>query len=55
MKHIKDLVIKSTIAKIRAYEVLEREAIEQGKQEEAKGLRVMIEQWRLILEDLLKD
>lgn len=53
MKHLSELLIKSAIAKIRAYEAQLREAQKLGNQPEADKLQMMIDHWRKILEDLL--
>ncbi len=53
MKHLSELLIKSAIAKIRAYEAQLREAQKLGNQPEADKLQTMIDHWRKILEDLL--
>lgn len=55
MKHIKDLMIKAAIAKIRTYEAELRAEAATGNDEEVHKLQKMIEEWRKILEDLLGD
>ena len=53
MKHLSELLIKSAIAKIRAYEAQLRQAQELGNETEVDKLQTMIDHWRKILEDLL--
>ncbi len=55
MKHIKDLMIKAAIAKIRAYEAELRAEAATGNDKEVDKLQRMIKEWRKILENLLAD
>jgi hypothetical protein len=55
MKHIKQAMIASLIGKVRAYEVLKKEAEAVGDDEETRRLQTMLDEWRKILEDLLAD
>jgi len=48
-------MIKSAIGKIRAYEAEQKIAAELRDEEEVRHLQAMIDEWRKILEDLLKD
>lgn len=48
-------MIKAAIAKVRAYEALLRDAIHADDETEVKHLQTMIDEWRKLLEDLLKD
>jgi hypothetical protein len=55
MKHIKDHMIGTAIAKIRTYEAEQRAEAASGNDKEVERLQGMIEEWRKILEDLLND
>lgn len=55
MKHIKQAMIASAIGKVRAYEALQKAAVDLGDNDEADHLQKLIDEWRKILEDLLTD
>ena len=55
MKYIKDLMTKAAIAKIRAYEAHQQEAVTVGDDDEVVRLQKMIDEWRIILNGLLND